>query len=89
MQSVIKGDEPYRCYICGCYGEMQVHHMLHGIHRQAADHYGLTVHLCPACHAALHDHGHLDRFLEQEAQRTFEHIYNHSDFMKIFGKNWL
>lgn len=89
MNTIVKDDEPYRCYLCGKYGNMQVHHMLHGIHRKNADHYGLTVHLCPMCHKDLHDNGENDLFLEKQAQRVFEHKYNHRDFMTVFGKNWL
>lgn len=89
MTSIIKDDVPGRCYLCGRNGPMHVHHMLHGSYRQAADRYGLTVHLCPECHAELHDHGYMDSVLEQEAQRTFEQAYDHDEFIRIFGKSWL
>ena len=89
MQTKIPGDEPYRCYLCQRYGKMQIHHCLHGPRRQAADAYGLTVHLCPICHTLLHDHGYNDLFLEQTAQLTFEREYGREDWMKIFGKSYL
>lgn len=89
MRSIIPGDEPYRCFLCQRYGALQVHHCLHGVRRKAADEYGLTVHLCPVCHALLHDHGVNDLFLEQTAQNTFERKYGREDWMKVFGKSYL
>lgn len=89
MNSIIQGDQKDRCYICGRHGNTHVHHMLHGVHRKNADHYGLTVHLCYTCHMNLHDHGIKDLDLEQEAQRAFERKYGHKEFMTVFGRNWL
>ena len=62
--------------------------MLHGSRRKAADRYGLTVHLCPACHRLLHDSGIYNVVLEELAQLTFEETYGHDKFMEIFGKNY-
>lgn len=89
MKSIIPDDSDEACYICGRGGALQVHHMCHGSRRKMADKYGLTVHLCPACHMALHDKGTLDLELEQRAQRVFEQRYGHDEFMRIFGKNYL
>jgi len=89
LKSVIPDDRPDRCYICGRYGQMEIHHMLHGIRRKAADKYGLTVHICPLHHRLLHDKGFYDEELEQVAQRTFEETHSHEEFMQIFGKNYL
>lgn len=82
-------DQVNRCYLCGRYGQMHLHHCLHGIHRKNADKYGLTVHLCPECHRELHDHGKDDLYLEQTAQRAFERLYGREEFLKVFGKSWL
>ena len=68
---------------------MQLHHCLHGIHRKNADKYGLTVHLCPECHIALHDKGEHDLELEQIGQKAFEREYGREEFLRVFGKNWL
>ena len=68
---------------------MQLHHCLHGSRREAADAYGLTVHLCPVCHTLLHDHGINDLFLEQTAQAAFEREHGREEWMKIFGKSYL
>ena len=46
MQSIIDGNRKDRCYICGRYGSMQEHHMMHGTaNRRNAEHYGLKVYL--------------------------------------------
>ena len=90
MHSIIKGDEKDRCYICGKYGEMQTHHLLHGTaNRKQADKYGLTVHLCHRCHMRLHDEGVFDRNLQRIAQKAFEAKYSHEEWMRIFGKNYI
>lgn len=89
MQTKIPGDEPNRCYLCHRYGDVEVHHCLHGIRRKAADQYGLTVHLCQICHTLLHDHGFNDKFLEQTAQITFEREYGREKWMEVFGKNYM
>ena len=90
MHSIIKGDEKDRCYICGKYGEMQTHHLLHGTaNRKQADKYGLTVHLCQRCHMRLHDEGVFDRNLQRIAQKAFETKYSHEEWMKVFQKSYL
>jgi hypothetical protein len=90
MHSIIKDDEKDRCYICGKYGEMQTHHLLHGTaNRKQADKYGLTVHLCHRCHMRLHDEGVFDRNLQRIAQTAFEAKYSHEEWMRIFGKNYI
>ena len=88
MKSIIPGDDPEHCFICGRYGPAHVHHCLHGSRRAAADKYGLTVHLCSRCHMELHDHGAHDADLEEIAQAAFEEQHTHAEFMKIFGKNF-
>ena len=88
-KSLIPDDSPNRCYICRRYIDGgHTHHMLHGSYRKAADKYNLTVHLCPLCHTELHDHGVYDAELQEIAQITFEKIYGHAEFMRVFGKNF-
>ena len=88
MKSIIPGDTPYLCFLCGKHVETQTHHCLHGSRRGLADKYGLTVHLCPSCHTALHDTGRCDRELEVLAQWAFEENHTHAEWMRIFGKNY-
>ena len=78
-----------KCYICGSYQGIQVHHMLHGSMRAKADKYGLTCPLCYMCHTLLHDHGYKDKELQQEAQRIFEKDHTREEFIKEFGKSFL
>ena len=85
---MIKADSTDRCFLCGRRGALQVHHMMHGSRRKAADRYGLTVHLCIRCHGLLHDRGIYDLELEQLAQEAFEETYSHELWMKEFGKNY-
>jgi len=87
-KSIIPGDDPERCFLCGRMHPEHVHHCLHGIRRKSADKYGLTVHLCVRCHMALHDRGEHDRELQELAQEVFEERYSHADWMRIFGKNY-
>lgn len=86
---MVKGDRDDRCFICGRFGAMELHHMLHGTRRAKADKYGLTCHLCRECHQALHDKGLHDRELEALAQAEFEELHGHDIYMKEFGKSYL
>lgn len=89
LKSIIPMDDPDRCYLCGRYRPEHVHHCMHGPNRKNADRYGLTVHLCTACHMALHDTGTKDLELEQTAQKAFESKYSRNEWMRLFGKNYL
>lgn len=86
---MIPGDRKGTCYICGRRTRTEVHHCLHGPYRRQADIYGLTVHLCPACHRDLHDHGTHDKDLQRMAQEAFEEKYGHAMWMRVFGRSWL
>lgn len=88
-KSAIAGDRENVCFICGKQGRMEKHHMLHGPYRKAADRFHLVCHLCRDCHQALHDKGLHDRELQVIAQRTFERMYGHTEFMQVFGKSWI
>ena len=85
---MIPGDERGRCFICQRYTDTEVHHMLHGSRRKAADKCGLTVNLCHMCHMKLHDRGDHDRELQELAQAEFEKTHTHAEWMEIFGKNY-
>lgn len=86
---MVKADRGDKCLICGSFGALEVHHMLHGSRRAKADKYGLTCHLCRACHMALHDRGLHDLELERMAQQDFEERYGHEKWMQEFGKNYI
>ncbi len=85
---MIPGDKEGRCFICGRRTRTEVHHCLHGSYRKQADIYGLTVHLCRDCHAALHDRGTYDKELQRLAQEAFEDQYGHDIWARAFGRNF-
>ena len=80
------------CHLCGRYGAVEKHHMLHGTgKRMLADKDKLTCLLCPECHRALHDKGIGDLKLMQEAERMWLHQTGGSikKFIRRYGKNYL
>lgn len=93
--SIMVNLEDMECAICGAQTYLQYHHCMHGTaNRRKADKYGLTVWLCMSCHEQLHFSGdtkwrELDRELEGDAQRRFEDLYGHEQWMREFGKNYL
>lgn len=84
-------DQPEGCYLCGIWNATERHHVLHGTaNRKKAEEDGLTVMLCHACHASVHDKGIGDRLLQQVGQFTWEHVYGDRDaFIARYGKNYL
>lgn len=93
--SILVNLESTECAICGARTSLQYHHCMHGTaNRQKADKYGLTVWLCASCHERLHsakdeNWRELDLELKQDAQRKFEDLYGHEQWMREFGKNYL
>jgi hypothetical protein len=97
MNSIIPQNEE-RCYHCGRpLAERERHHLLHGsANRQNSEDYGLTVYLCPACHAHIHANEVFDLFYMQLGQTAFEELMERYEepgprerFRDIFGKSWL
>ena len=94
MKSIIPGDQPNQCFLCGlsCI-HTEVHHCLHGTaNRRLADEDGLTVNLCMNCHRKLHDKGFGDRYLQEiaeEAWMKYNHDKNLTDWVRRYGKNYL
>lgn len=91
-KSIIQDDTDY-CFVCGRYGT-EIHHCLYGnANRQLADKYGLVVGLCYNHHRGkqgVHNgNKELDMYLKQTAQRRFQEVYTESDFLTVFGKNYL
>lgn len=91
MNSIIYGNRKGKCYACGRYCATECHHMMHGPDRNNAEHYGLTVYLCPSCHRKLHtDPKHrLDHKLQRLAQLAFMERWGKEEWMKVFMKNYL
>lgn len=85
----------YECYICGDTRNLEEHHIFYGTkHRKLSEHYGLKVHLCPACHRYSRTGVHggnqeLGDRLKQQAQEAFERKFSHELFMDVFGRNYI
>lgn len=90
-QSILTNDKSDRCYICGAYGRMDVHHIFGGPCRKVSDRLGLVVHLCRPCHRAVHERDHsLMDYLHMEGQATYEdQIGNREDFIRDFIRSYL
>ena len=56
LKSILCDISEKKCFICGRYGNMELHHAISGIsNRKNSDEYGLTVYLCVECHRKLHN----------------------------------
>lgn len=83
--------EPFRCFICGRFGETARYEIFGGSRRSASKALGLWVNVCPACHNAIHDSGELQDRYHREGQIWAEayYLWNHDDFRRRFYKNYL
>ena len=87
------------CYLCTrlngdfSHKTLQEHHIFGGPNRIHSEAYGLKVYLCVEHHtegkAAVHNNIDNMRLLQREGQRVFEREHTRSEFMKIFGRNYL
>lgn len=93
QDSIVQDLEEERCFLCGSRRNLELHHIMHGTaNRRLSTKYGLTCWLCRAHHTGVfgvHNNAWLNRQLQQEAQRRFEGKYNHAEWMRVFGKNYL
>jgi hypothetical protein len=92
MKSILQDDTDY-CFVCGRYGT-EIHHIFFGTaNRKLSDRYGLVVGLCYNHHRGNDGvHGgnkELDMSLKQTAQAKFQEIYPQTDFLAVFGRNYL
>lgn len=93
--SIIPGDNPKICYICGYRNDIEEHHIFFGKGpREISEEYGLKVHLCAKHHRTGREAAHTCKAtnlnLKRIAQRVFEsQIGSREDFMKLIGKNYL
>lgn len=72
----------------------EVHHIFFGAYRKLSTEYGLIVPLCYEHHQGTNGvhgkNGHeLDISLKVEAQKKFEELYGHEEWMRRFGRNYL
>lgn len=92
MESLITKDMEH-CYICKGQAEC-IHHIFYGTaNRKNSDKYKLVVPLCNKHHNmsnnSVHFNREMDITVKKIAQRKFEEIHGHEEFIKIFGKNYL
>lgn len=94
MKSImVTEDEQDRCYICGSYRWIEMHHIFGGANRKNSERYGLIVPLCHYCHNEPPNGVHFNKMnrlhLQAKAQRVFESIESHDRFMEVFGKDYI
>lgn len=89
--SKLQEDTDY-CFICGRYGT-EIHHIFFGrANRKLSDQYGMVVGLCYNHHRGnngVHFNRELDLMLKRQAQECFIKEYPESDFLAIYGRNYL
>jgi hypothetical protein len=89
MESVIQQDREH-CYLCEKYmTDRHKHHVFGAANRNNSERFGLTVYLCPECHAVVHARADISTVLKEQAQRVFEREHRHAYFMDVFGRNYL
>ena len=90
MKSIVQDLSQERCFWCGQSGDLDLHHIMHGsANRRLATKYGLVCWLCRRCHQIAHCDYMVNRMLEQKAQAAFEQTHTRTEWMQIFGKNYL
>lgn len=92
MKSIIQTDGN-GCYLCGRRVMLEKHHCLAGVaNRKLSEKYGLWVMLCHECHTGKNG-AQYDKeknlMLKRDAQFSFERTHTRSEWMKLFGKNYL
>ena len=91
MRSILQLEKS--CYLCGRCVMLEKHHCLAGVaNRKLSEKYGLWVMLCHECHTGKHG-AQYDKeknlMLKRDAQFAFERTHTRSEWMKLFGKNYL
>ena len=87
------------CYVCRMkenvmtVKDLEEHHVLNGPLRPVAEQYGLKVYLCHRHHNEPGYSAHFDHklrlYLKKQAQRSFEDVYGHRQWMAVVGKEYL
>lgn len=82
-----------RCLLCETTLNLEKHHVMHGTaNRVLAERYGLWVYLCAAHHRgpmSPHKDVNIDIGLKMAAQKRFEELHSHDEWMEVFGRNYL
>lgn len=84
-----------RCFICGSYQWIEIHHVFGGANRKLSEKYGLKVPLCHYCHNeppnGVHFNKEIRRKLQAYVQKKAMKHYGWSvdDFRAIFGRSYI
>lgn len=90
-QSILQNE--HECWFCGSRIGLEEHHIFAGTaNRRISEQYGLKVYLCHRHHTG--DHGaqydkDMNILLKQEAQKAFERLHGHDEWMRLIRKNYL
>lgn len=77
------------CYICEGIA-VEYHEPLMGNkYKKLSLKYGLSIPVCRKCHKKMHDFAEFNKKYQKIMQTDFEKKYSHSEFMKVFGRNYL
>lgn len=85
----MKNKEP--CIRCGGTNQVSYHESLMGSNRQNSIKHNLRVPLCFNCHRFAHDEPsqEYNNSLKIDMQRKFEEAHSRSEFIRIFGRNYI
>lgn len=93
MKSIIQDEK--KCFVTGSERGLHKHHIFGGYNRDNSERYGLWIwlrwdrHIADSPHRTPHNDIKVDLLFKKTAQRKFEEVYGHEEFMRIFGKNYL
>lgn len=77
-------------YFTGSTSNLECHHVINGAgNRKKAEEYGLWIWVSHDTHEWIHKDQRFDLKLKQHAQRVFEEMYSHAEWMNTFHKNYL
>lgn len=65
------------------------HHVFGGANRKHSEKHRLWIRICPSCHEKMHNDPSYSLPYKQMAQRKFEKVYGHDEFMRVFGRNYI
>ncbi len=99
-KSILHNKQDGTCYLCMLLNQdyarrtTQEHHVIFGTaNRKLSERYGLKVYLCLQHHevgpAAVHNNHENALLLQQKAQEAFEKMYSRSQWMLVFGRNYI
>ena len=88
------------CYLCMrlnkdriMHSYLECHHIFGGGLRRISEAEGLKVYLCAEHHRtgpeAVHRNADMAGLLKQDAQRAYEALHGHQEFMRLIGRNYL